>query len=285
MEQERAFRGDQLFEGRLEGCLVTPDYSIRVDDLRWTRPGEATILSDQFFLEWLMYREDDVECAGPGGEFVAAHAVILIPPGQEVRTRWRSGRVRTVSGCFRPELLADNPELLEFLVNLDGNRRFNVEGDFLQAGLSRIADESVNPGLDRAFMVRALLQSLCVEVRRTLLNESLGEGASGRLSPGQLNRLRQALHESSTLPTVEELALHCGINARVLPLLVKRTMGMTLRNYIAQERLTRAKSLLDNRDLMVKQVAFSCGFGSPASFTAAFRKTTGMTPLGYRMRN
>src|SRR3546814_6020244 len=79
MEQEQAFRGEALYSGALEGALVEKDYSIRVDNIRWLRPGEATILSDQFFLEWLMYREEDVECAGPGGRFVASHAVILVP--------------------------------------------------------------------------------------------------------------------------------------------------------------------------------------------------------------
>src|SRR3546814_1342637 len=94
MEQEQAFRGEALYSGALEGALVEKDYSIRVDNIRWLRPGEATILSDQFFLEWLMYREEDVECAGPGRRFVASHAVILVPPGQEVRTRWKAGRLR-----------------------------------------------------------------------------------------------------------------------------------------------------------------------------------------------
>src|SRR3546814_7040955 len=107
MEQEQAFRGEALYSGAVEGALVEKDYFIRVEDIRWLRHGEATIMADQFFLEWLMYREEDVECAGPGGRFVASHAVILVPPGQEVRTRWKAGRLRTVSCCFRPEMLAD----------------------------------------------------------------------------------------------------------------------------------------------------------------------------------
>src|SRR3546814_2448830 len=84
MEQEQAFRGEALYSGALAGALVAKAYSIRVDNIRWLRPGEATILSDQFFLEWLMYREADVECAGPGRRFVASHAVILVPPGPAV---------------------------------------------------------------------------------------------------------------------------------------------------------------------------------------------------------
>src|SRR3546814_14522392 len=84
------------------------------------------IRSDQFFLEWLMYRDEDVECAGPGRRFVASHAVILVPPGQEVRTRWKAGRLRTVSCCFRPEMLADSPELLSFLSQIDRDHQLNI---------------------------------------------------------------------------------------------------------------------------------------------------------------
>src|SRR3546814_9173359 len=86
-----------------------------------------------------MYREEDVECAGPGRRFVASHAVILVPPGQEVRTRWKAGRLRTVSCCFRPEMLADSPELLSFLSQIDSDHQFNIGSPFLRAGLTRIA--------------------------------------------------------------------------------------------------------------------------------------------------
>src|SRR3546814_16848588 len=103
MEQEQAFRVEALESGALEGAWVEKDYSIRVDKIRWLRPGEATILSDQFFLDWLMYREEDVECAGPGRRFVASHAVLLVPPGPEVRNRLKVGRLRPVSCRFPPE--------------------------------------------------------------------------------------------------------------------------------------------------------------------------------------
>ncbi|OHD03150.1 MAG: hypothetical protein A3H25_15575 [Sphingomonadales bacterium RIFCSPLOWO2_12_FULL_63_15] len=268
----------------LEGALVDPDYSVRVDNVRWSQPGEATILSDQFFLEWLMYREDDIECARPGRNFVTSHAVILLPPGQAVRTRWNSGRLRTISCSFRTELLADYPELLSFLSSLDGDHQFNLDSPFLQAGLTRIADEVVTPGLDSGFMVRSLLFAICGEIRRATLGQPVPQECDGALSPGQMTMLRQVLHESGKLPTVVDLAQHCGVTSRALSPLVKRATGVTLRHYIARERLNRAKALLDDQKLMVKQVAYSCGFASAAAFTAAFRKTTGMTPVEYRTR-
>ncbi|MES2175868.1 MAG: helix-turn-helix transcriptional regulator [Pseudomonadota bacterium] len=284
MEQEQAFRGEMLYTGMLEGALVDPDYSMRVDNVRWSQPGEATILSDQFFLEWLMYREDDIECARPGRNFVTSHAVILVPPGQAVRTRWNSGRLRTISCSFRSELLADYPQLLSFLSSLDGDHQFNLDSPFLQAGLTRIADEVVTPGLDSGFMVRSLLFAICGEIRRATLGQPVPQECDGALSPGQMTMLRQVLHESGKLPTVVDLAQHCGVTSRALSPLVKRATGVTLRHYIARERLNRAKALLDDQKLMVKQVAYSCGFASAAAFTAAFRKTTGMTPVEYRTR-
>ena len=284
MEQEQAFRGEMLYTGMLEGALVDPDYSVRVDNVRWSQPGEATILSDQFFLEWLMYREDDIECARPGRNFVTSHAVILLPPGQAVRTRWNSGRLRTISCSFRTELLADYPELLSFLSSLDGDHQFNLDSPFLHAGLTRIADEVVTPGLDSGFMVRSLLFAICGEIRRATLGQPVPQECDGALSPGQMTMLRQVLHESGKLPTVVDLAQHCGVTSRALSPLVKRATGVTLRHYIARERLNRAKALLDDQKLMVKQVAYSCGFASAAAFTAAFRKTTGMTPVEYRTR-
>ena len=284
MEQELAFRGEMLYTGMLEGALVDPDYSVRVDNVRWSQPGEATILSDQFFLEWLMYREDDIECARPGRNFVTSHAVILVPPGQAVRTRWNSGRLRTISCSFRSELLTDYPELLSFLSSLDGDHQFNLDSPFLQAGLTRIADEIVTPGLDSSFMVRSLLFAICGEIRRATLGQPVPQECDGALSPGQMTMLRQVLHESGKLPTVDDLAQHCGVTSRALSPLVKRATGVTLRHYIARERLNRAKALLDDQKLMVKQVAYSCGFASAAAFTAAFRKTTGMTPVEYRAR-
>lgn len=284
MEQERAFAGEKLFAGRNEGALVDDTYSIRVDNIQWLEPGEATILSNQFFLEWLMFREDDIECAGPGRNFVTSHAVILVPPGQAMRTRWKSGRIRTVSCCFKPELLAGYSELLSFLTDLDGDYQFNIDSPCLRAGLTRIADESVMPGLDSAFMVRSLLLTICGDIRRATLGQSVLDQPDQSLSPGQMNLLRQVVHESGKLPTVDDLAHHCGVPPRALSPLVKRATGVTLRHYIARERLNRAKALLDDRTLMVKQVAFSCGFASAAAFTAAFRKTTGMTPVEYRAR-
>ena len=286
MEQERAFKGERLYACRNEGALVNEDYSLRVDNARWLRAGEAALLSDHFYLEWIMFRDDNVEYASLNGGYVTSYAVVFVPPGKRIRARWRSGRIRTVSCCFRPELLKDRPELLENLKNLDGDHLFNLRSAFLESGMCRIADETVSPGFDSDFMVRSLLQALCSEVHRTASDGWPKPDIPGALSPGQLRKLQQLLRDTDgKLPMADDLAHQCGVTPRALSSLVKGATGISLRHFVAQERLNRARDLLDDRRMMIKQIAFSCGFASPAAFSAAFRKSTGMTPAEYRNRS
>jgi len=233
-----------------------------------------------------MFRDQDVEYARPDGKYVTSHAIIFVPPGQRVRARWKGGRIRTISCCFRPRLLKERPELLQSLMNLDGDHLFNLRSAFLESGMCRIADETVSPGFDSDFMVRSLLQALCSDLHRTALVVRREPEIQGVLSPGQLRTLQQLLRETDgKLPAADDLARRCGVMPRALSALVKGATGINLRHFVAKERLNRARDLLDNRAVLIKEVAFSCGFASPAAFSAAFRKATGMTPAEYRNRS
>src|SRR3546814_6289237 len=106
-------------------------------------------------------------------------------------TLCRSWRLRTVSCCFRPEMLADSQELLSFLSQIDSDHQFNIGSPFLRAGLTRIADESIAPGLDSDFMVRSLLYAICGEVRRETQGKAATEEPDNALSPGQMQRLQE----------------------------------------------------------------------------------------------
>ncbi|MMZ71403.1 HTH-type transcriptional activator Btr [compost metagenome] len=52
--------------------------------------------------------------------------------------------------------------------------------------------------------------------------------------------------------------------------------------FIDDTRIRRAKELLSNSDLMVREVALQVGYESAHSFTRLFKKLTGMTPQEYR---
>ena len=62
----------------------------------------------------------------------------------------------------------------------------------------------------------------------------------------------------------------------------KHTLGMPPGRYHALRRIECAKVLLAKPSISVTEVGLSLGFGETSSFTAAFRRETGLTPTGFR---
>jgi AraC family transcriptional regulator len=62
----------------------------------------------------------------------------------------------------------------------------------------------------------------------------------------------------------------------------KQSFGVPPHRYHTARRIERAKTLLANPRLSVTDIGLTVGFSETSSFTAAFRKATGVTPTGYR---
>lgn len=62
----------------------------------------------------------------------------------------------------------------------------------------------------------------------------------------------------------------------------KQTMGATPIQFLMQQRIDRAKSLLAGSEQPLSQIALSVGFKTQSHFTSQFRKFTEMTPRAWR---
>src|SRR5262252_6254595 len=62
----------------------------------------------------------------------------------------------------------------------------------------------------------------------------------------------------------------------------KRSFGVPPHRYHNARRIEHAKTLLLLNDRSATEIALTVGFSETSSFTAAFRKATGMTPTAYR---
>jgi AraC family transcriptional regulator len=62
----------------------------------------------------------------------------------------------------------------------------------------------------------------------------------------------------------------------------KQSFGVPPHRYHTSRRIERAKALLANPNNSVTNIGMTIGFSETSSFTAVFRKTTGMTPTDYR---
>jgi AraC family transcriptional regulator len=62
----------------------------------------------------------------------------------------------------------------------------------------------------------------------------------------------------------------------------KQSFGIPLDRYHINRRIERAKTLLANPGPSETDIALELGFSETSSFSAAFRHTTGTTPIDYR---
>ena len=88
-------------------------------------------------------------------------------------------------------------------------------------------------------------------------------------------------HLSEDLSLVRLAELHY-FNPSYLSRFFKQERGVKLSEYIEDCRLKKAKELLSNADLKVRDVALLVGYEAAHSFTRFFKKSTGMTPQEYR---
>ena len=66
--------------------------------------------------------------------------------------------------------------------------------------------------------------------------------------------------------------------------LFKKTMGVSLIQYLIDVRVKRAKELLERTDLKVNEVAELVGYPDQHYFTKVFKRVTGENPTDYKER-
>lgn len=91
-------------------------------------------------------------------------------------------------------------------------------------------------------------------------------------------------HISESL-TVEQLAKMVFLSSDHLTRLFKKKHGITVIDYITQQRLTLAKELLEQNDLSISSVAATVGYSDYSYFAKIFKKTFGVTPREWQSRS
>ena len=84
--------------------------------------------------------------------------------------------------------------------------------------------------------------------------------------------------------TLDKLAVLAGLSRTYFSHVFKEIAGMNLQEYVGQVRVERAKDLLRDLNLTVKQVAYEAGFRDPDYFCRTFKKTLGTTPTDWRLK-
>lgn len=85
--------------------------------------------------------------------------------------------------------------------------------------------------------------------------------------------------------TIEDLAAHTDLSPSYLSRLFKEEIGISVSDYIREQKIEKAQHLLKFCDYSLIDIANYLSFSSQSHFIQTFRKLTGMTPKKYRDLN
>ncbi|WAP57698.1 GlxA family transcriptional regulator [Streptomyces sp. S465] len=82
--------------------------------------------------------------------------------------------------------------------------------------------------------------------------------------------------------SLSELAAQESMSVRTFTRRFREEVGISPGQWLTQQRVERARHLLEDTDLSVDQVVREAGFGSPASLRQHFQAAVGVSPTAYR---
>ncbi|MFC7876668.1 GlxA family transcriptional regulator [Isoptericola sp. NPDC057391] len=82
--------------------------------------------------------------------------------------------------------------------------------------------------------------------------------------------------------SLDDLARHASMSTRTFTRRFRREVGLSPGAWLLQQRLLRARDLLERTDLPVDAVARRAGFGTGASLRQHFARALGVSPAAYR---
>ena len=100
-----------------------------------------------------------------------------------------------------------------------------------------------------------------------------------RYAAAAYDRVQQSLGDTGSMA---DLAAAVGIGYDHLRHAFRRRYGMSIKRWQLEVRIRRAKDLLANTTVPIKQIAETCGFATERYFSTSFRRLAGTTPGRFR---
>ena len=102
----------------------------------------------------------------------------------------------------------------------------------------------------------------------------------GRVIRGVMEYVAEHYGEENL--SVVQIAEHLHFSPAYLNVLFKQEMKITLKQYLSNYRLERAKKLLEQEYDKITEIAEKCGYANANYFAKVFREATNMSPAEYR---
>ncbi|MGB3621425.1 MAG: helix-turn-helix transcriptional regulator [Ketobacter sp.] len=209
--------------------------------------------------------------------------ILLMLPGKEINASHSTGKLRTITCSFDQDYTEHILGPLNTISQARLLDALDVKSPLLSAILLRMMNEAMYPGNKSTELVNALGHAMLVECSHWLSSVSDKPTTEKQLTAQDFSLIDRYMSDASgNSVTALELATACGYSERHFTKIFKKQTGCTVSEYVRAVRITKAKALLLETDLPLKEIAFRLGFSTPANFSNSFRTATGITPAKFR---
>lgn len=275
----------------VEAELRAPGILVQIGNYDWDQPLEVTEHNTVPALTLLLspphaYSEGYFTQQHGAGRFGEIGDVIFAPPDVQLHVRASGGPIRLVRCSFERGQFHEMTGFDARWGDRELRACLNLKNPRLRESLARLGQEALDPGFACGKLTEGLGMFMAVELRRHFhdLREQ-SQSSAQQLSPWQMNRISQYVENlSNYLPDVSDIAELCGISARHLRRLFKETTNQTIYQYSRDVWATKAKAMLSDTRVPVKEIASRLGFSDSSSFSTAFRRATGRPPKIFRQQ-
>lgn len=168
------------------------------------------------------------------------------------------------------------PSIAEELQEIFSKIIYREEACWARERLDQIYAEFLNQKKSHVLVQNSLLRIVLIDIYRNKAEELPRNH--------QLIEKIKMVIEKNLSWKVNDVARELGYHPYYLNEVLKKQEGITIHSYLQRQRLIRAKELITTTQLPFSEIALICGFGSQSHFSAAFKKTYGMTPYMLRRK-
>ena len=154
----------------------------------------------------------------------------------------------------------------------------------MTAAIEAISREAQLKALGGALYVDTIARGLIVHLLRSYADVKTRAPANpGALSPRQQRMITEFIDANLAEPLdLAIMSAELGLTPCRFARHFKKSFGMPPYAFVLARRIERARHLLSETDLALKQIAASCGFSDQAHMTRLFRRCHGMPPAQFR---
>jgi AraC family transcriptional regulator of arabinose operon len=174
-------------------------------------------------------------------------------------------------------------DLLQWPEEAPGLMRLRVEEDTSRTRIVKLLAEcnrlNTSPRRHRELLAMNILEKafLCCDDFNPVWD-------SIRFDPRILRAMEYVCKNLDRPTTITSIAEHCGISGSRLAHLFRSQSGQTVHQFLEQERIARARQLLELTQDSITGIAEKGGFVDLFHFSRRFKHYVGISPRGYRQR-